>query len=279
MKKIISLFLFLLTFAFGFSQTHRFIYEFKYKQDSMKSDYTSVYMSLDVNPEDVQFYNYRYVEIDSTNITKGQNSQMWDKTTPVIIRQKNSDKNTNLILMNDFFSVETVDKISWNLHSETKKVTDYTLQKATAKFGGRNWTAWFTKDIPVSEGPYKFRGLPGLIFQINDDKDNFDFTLVKSYNLSATRKIPFFERFYGQKPIKTTESTINKLLMDYYNDPYQSTREEFSRNTNPKTIFSINGVDIKDMSQFKELTESAQKRIREQNNPIEIDKALKYPLK
>lgn len=278
MKKIILISAILFGF-FGKSQTHRFIYEFKYKQDSMKSDFTNVNMALDINPDDVQFYNYRYVEIDSTNITKGQNSQMWDNSTSVIIRQKNSDTNTNLVYINEVFAVETVDRIKWNLHPDTKKTANYILQKATASFGGRNWTAWFTKDIPFSEGPYKFRGLPGLIFQISDDKDNFEFALVKSYNLPATRRIPFFDRFYGKKPIKTSEDNINKMLMDYYNDPHRETRKEFRENTNPKTIFSINGVDIKDVSQFKELTESTQKYIREHNNPIELDKAVKYPVK
>lgn len=275
MKRTFLIFIILFGF-FGKSQTHRFIYEFKYKQDSTKSNFTTVNMVLDINPDDVQFYNYKYVEIDSINISKGQNSQMWDTSTSVNIRQKNSDKNTNLLYINDVFSVETVDKINWTLNTDTKKIANYTLQKATASFGGRNWTAWFTQDIPFSEGPYKFRGLPGLIFQINDDKDNFEFALVKSYHLSVTRKIPFFERFYGQKPIKITENNFNKLLMDYYNDPYQETRKEFKENTNPSTVFSINGVDIKDISQFKDLTEATQKRIREQNNPIEIDKAIKY---
>lgn len=65
--------------------------------------------------------------------------------------------------------------------------------------------------------------------------------------------------------------------MNEYKDPYHETREEFKKN--PNTTFSINGVDITDISQFKELTESRQKYIRENNNPIEIDKALIYPLK
>ncbi|MGA9211116.1 GLPGLI family protein, partial [Kaistella sp.] len=146
-------------------------------------------------------------------------------------------------------------------------------------FGGRKWIAWFSKEIEISEGPYKFRGLPGMIFQIYDDKNNFEFTLVKSFKLKSTYKTPFIESFYGQKPIKITQENINKMLMDQYNDPYHETREQFSRNTNPKTIFSVNGVDIKDISQFKQLTESTQKYIRENYNPIEIDKALIYPQK
>ena len=267
--------IFTLSFALISAQTHRFIYEFKYKQNPKQTEFQKVNMTLDVNPENVKFYNYRYVEIDSTNITKGQNSQLWDNSTNVIVRSKNSNTNSNYTMINDVFVFDTEDKIDWNLDKETKKFENYTLQKATSNFGGRKWTAWFSKEINISEGPYKFRGLPGLIFQIYDDQNNFDFTLVKSFKLNSTYKTPFIESFYGQKPIKTTQENINKMLMNEYNDPYHETREQFKKN--PKTTFSINGTDIKDISQFKELTESRRKFIRENNNPIEIDKALKYP--
>ncbi|WP_300674709.1 GLPGLI family protein [Soonwooa sp.] len=267
--------IFVLSFGFASAQTHRFIYEFKYKVNPKQTEFKKENMTLDVNPDNVKFYNYHYVTIDSTNITKGQNSQLWDTSTPVVVRVKNSNTNSNYTLIDDVFVYDTEDKINWNLEKETKNFENYTLQKATATFGGRKWIAWFSKEINVSEGPYKFRGLPGLIFQIYDDKNNFDFTLVKSFKLTSTYKTPFIESFYGQKPIKTTQQNIDKMLMNEYNDPYHETREQFKKS--PNTTISINGVDVKDISQFKELTESRQKFIRENNNPIEIDKALKYP--
>jgi GLPGLI family protein len=273
--------IFILIFAviFGLvnSQTHRFIYEFKFKQNPKQTEFKKENMTLDINSDNVKFYNYHYFTIDSTNITKGQNSQLWDISTPVVVRVKNSNTNSNYTLINDVFVFDTEDKISWNLEKETKKFENYTLQKATTTFGGRNWTAWFAKDIHISEGPYKFRGLPGMIFQLYDDKNNFDFTLVKSFKLKATYVTPFIESFYGQKPIKTTQENIDKMLMNEYKDPYHETRDEFKKN--PNMTFSINGVDVKDISQFKELTESRQRYIRENNNPIEIDKAIHYPEK
>lgn len=267
--------IFVLIFATVNAQTHRFIYEFKFKQNPKQAEFKKENMTLDVNPDNVKFYNYHYVTIDSTNITKGQNSQLWDTSTPVIVRNKNSNINSNYILINDVFVYDTENKMDWNLGKETKKFENYTLQKATSSFGGRQWIAWFCKEIDIPEGPYIFRGLPGMIFQIYDDKNNFEFTLVKSFKLNSTYKTPFIQSFYGQKPIKTTQENIDKMLMNEYKDPYHDTREEFKKN--PNSTFSINGVDIKDISQFKELTESRQRYIRENNNPIEIDKALKYP--
>lgn len=273
----IFLLIFVVSFGLISAQTHRFIYELKYKQNPKQTEFIKENMTLDINPDNVKFYNYHYVTIDSTNITKGQNSQLWDISTPVVVRIKNSNTNSNYTLINDVFVYDTEDKIDWNLEKETKKFENYTLQKATAIFGGRNWTAWFSKEINVPEGPYKFRGLPGLIFQIYDDRNNFDFTLVKSFKLNSTYETPFIESFYGQKPIRTTQENIDKMLMNEYENPYHETREQFKKK--PNTTFSINGVDIKDISQFKELTESRQKFIRENNYPIEIDKAIKYPEK
>lgn len=57
---------------------------------------------------------------------------------------------------------------SWNLKNETKKIGEFNCQKATIQFRGREYTAWFTKEIPVPFGPWKFKGLSGLILEIYD---------------------------------------------------------------------------------------------------------------
>jgi len=51
-------------------------------------------------------------------------------------------------------------------------------QKATTSFAGRQYIAWFTPEIPVPDGPYKFNGLPGLIIEIADLKDHYHFKLT-----------------------------------------------------------------------------------------------------
>ncbi|WP_052248524.1 GLPGLI family protein [Chryseobacterium taiwanense] len=69
--------------------------------------------------------------------------------------------------------------IKWEITNESGKQNGYPAQKAVANFGGRIWTAWFTKDISISDGPYKFSGLPGLIVKLEDDKGDYRFDLVK----------------------------------------------------------------------------------------------------
>ncbi|WP_072883917.1 GLPGLI family protein [Chryseobacterium takakiae] len=258
------------------AQTHRFIYEYHFKTDSTASEKRKVNMVLDVNPEDVKFYNYDFVLTDSINKTKGENNVVWDDT-PALTRKKNSAVNSNYIMVQNMFIVETSDKISWNLDNETKMTGGYKLQKATAKYGGRNWTAWFTKEISLNEGPYKFNGLPGMIFEIYDDKDNFRFSLIKSYKLSKTYEtLGILEKFGGQNPVKIPESRLKKMLLDNYNDPLHTFKEHYKNNTHPDARFMVMGIEVKSPEQFKELSEMMQKNIKKNNNPIELDKAIHY---
>ncbi|SET70344.1 GLPGLI family protein [Hymenobacter actinosclerus] len=67
---------------------------------------------------------------------------------------------------------------TWRTTSAKKTIASYECQQAYSAFGGRVWEAWFTRAIPVSDGPYKFCGLPGLILQVRDTHDNYVFSLL-----------------------------------------------------------------------------------------------------
>lgn len=54
----------------------------------------------------------------------------------------------------------------------TKNILGYDCVMATAHYHGRDWTAWFTPDIPLPEGPWKLTGLPGLILEASESTDN-----------------------------------------------------------------------------------------------------------
>lgn len=69
---------------------------------------------------------------------------------------------------------------NWKLIDESKTIQSFNCRKAEINYNGRNWTAWYTTDIPLAYGPYKFTGLPGLIIKISDQSGDYDFELVKS---------------------------------------------------------------------------------------------------
>lgn len=85
------------------------------------------------------------------------------------------------ITYTDFFPVdyykyeEPLNAFNWEITDEKKMMGIYSIQKAITNYAGRTWEAWFTPEIPVNEGPYKFNGLPGLILRIQDTKGHFVF--------------------------------------------------------------------------------------------------------
>ncbi|WP_449399715.1 GLPGLI family protein [Chryseobacterium wanjuense] len=154
----------LISFCFN-AQTNRFIYELQFKRDSTQTQLDKLNFVLDVNPKDVKFYEYYYLESDSINKVHGNYENQYGGEFQTLKRERNSFKNRNYELINfDMFTYTTEDKINWKLSDETKKIGDYTLQKATADFGGRSWTAWFNKEINISEESLQIQWFAGIDF-------------------------------------------------------------------------------------------------------------------
>lgn len=81
------------------------------------------------------------------------------------------------------------DKVShqWKLHNEVQTIGNFKCHKATTKFRGRKYEVWYTTEIPVNFGPWKFNGLPGLILRVNDKSKEVLIELTKlSLNNSNT---------------------------------------------------------------------------------------------
>jgi GLPGLI family protein len=75
--------------------------------------------------------------------------------------------------MNAILVVDHWKAISWDISEEKKKIGDYECQKASGYFRGRIYTAWFASEIPISSGPWKLFGLPGLILEAYDSSMHF----------------------------------------------------------------------------------------------------------
>lgn len=74
---------------------------------------------------------------------------------------------------------EKIPEIKWEISSERDTILSFEVQKATAHFFGRDYEAWFTPDIPLSNGPRRMHGLPGMILKA-ESLDGF----VKYYPIS-----------------------------------------------------------------------------------------------
>jgi GLPGLI family protein len=110
------------------------------------------------------------------------------------------------------------DTLKWKLTNETKTIDNYTCYKATSsyqidnglKLYTNNVVAWYCPALPFQYGPKGFGGLPGLIFEIQDQRVNFGIISIKQ-----------IEKLRIQKPeegrsIKKVE--YDKLLMNLDNE-------------------------------------------------------------
>lgn len=79
----------------------------------------------------------------------------------------------------------------WVLTNEQKTIDTYKVKKAILSFRGRDYVAWYSEDIPINAGPWKFSGLPGLIFEIQDTSGRYNWQLTKLItNKNATPPLP-----------------------------------------------------------------------------------------
>lgn len=85
-----------------------------------------------------------------------------------------------------YYLKEKIPSLHWTIKdSEIKNIGNLKCKQATLKFRGRDYIAWFTEEIPISEGPYKFNGLPGLIVLIHDITNRYTWSLTSYKSLNS----------------------------------------------------------------------------------------------
>jgi len=108
------------------------------------------------------------------------------------------DKKTDSIhvrerLFEDYvLTTEKTPEIKWAILPEYKQINQYKCQKATAHFRGRDYTAWFTKEIPILDGPWKFCTLPGLVMDIQDAQNQVKIYAV-TVEFPTSENVPAFQ--------------------------------------------------------------------------------------
>ncbi|MEJ5048350.1 GLPGLI family protein [Chryseobacterium culicis] len=200
MVKIFSLIIILMDSIFVFSQDKNTVlysnlickYHVKFLKDSTnKSSEREEIMTLFIGDNVSLFKSDQKVKSDSlkeaivknsmNNITSGNLNIDFSKVPRVNMNQEVFLRDGKLKVYDkvfkNLFSFEPANKVEWNLLNETKKINGYNCKKAIGKYGMRELTAWYTLDIPISEGPYTFKGLPGLVIYLEDQKQTYSFEL------------------------------------------------------------------------------------------------------
>ncbi|MBS1759611.1 MAG: GLPGLI family protein [Bacteroidetes bacterium] len=116
-----------------------------------------------------------------------------------------------------YFYTEKEEPLIWQISSDTANFLGYLCQKATTRFHGRNFIAYFSTEIPINEGPYKFKGLPGLILKLSDEKNYFEFACSSIEILHTATKI---ERPSQLNRIKTTKQEFSQVQKIMFENPF-----------------------------------------------------------
>jgi len=172
----------------------RAVYQLDYKPDSTVTTRKTAQLILRVNNDVSSFRSYRKFIFDSIysisqdlsyqeriqrsfNASRKGGKDDFSYTIIKTIQKKLISYHDNISAV-DYQYQETYNQFIWQTTSVKKNIAGHECQQAYTTFAGRVWEAWFTRDIPVSDGPYKFCGLPGLVLQVRDTHDNYVFTLL-----------------------------------------------------------------------------------------------------
>ena len=74
---------------------------------------------------------------------------------------------------------ESIPDFNWILKDESKTIGEFKCNLALLNFRGREYSVWYSIDIPTPFGPWKFHGLPGLIIEAETTDKSISFRLKK----------------------------------------------------------------------------------------------------
>ena len=136
---------------------------------------------------------------------------------------------------------ELFPKMIWKLEDETKTISNYLCNKASTNFRGRNYIAWFTSDLPVNVGPWKFNSLPGAILQVYDDSQTYSWTANKiirnkqdiALTIENTLKKITLQQFVQQDENLKKEKS-NRMMLKYVERGAEVVERQYNRGRETK---------------------------------------------
>ena len=148
--------------------------------------------------------------------------------------------------------------------NDSKYILNHKTYQAKIASGGRNWVAWYSAEIPFADGPYKFNGLPGLIFEITDTENNYSFKLVQILKSNKNIILPNYTSL--------NDDDLKKLKKKTLENPSSNLMLAINQMKGNNMGFSVT-FDNKNIDE-KEMAEQLDKEIKDFNktfnNPIEI---------
>ena len=200
MKKIIFIIIIISQFAFSQNNSDKILLieydEYRiFRQGFINLDLGTLLVS-----DDYSYYSSKVQKKITNNSVPDVNAIMFKagkgnvEILPEIVIDRKQSLLTerlydDLQLMNYYAVIEPLPKMKWKLSTEQKVIGKYNCKKATVEFRGRTYEAWYTLQIPISLGPWKFNGLPGIILAVEDQTGIYKWQArLVSYKNNITKK-------------------------------------------------------------------------------------------
>lgn len=165
---------------------------------------------------------------EETTKLLNKNSAQKKQWPPSVIKDFNNKKLyfkfSSMFYIDTNYTETMLNDFNWKLINETKVILNKTCKKATTTWNGRNYTAWYCPQIPLSDGPYKFNGLPGIILEVFDDVKYVHYTCVAINTAIEVitkvfpRSIISYEKFKSNARVKLAKyEEYNRSLSEINN--------------------------------------------------------------
>lgn len=203
-----------------------FVYRLTYQTDTVSKRSTEALMVLRVGETKSMFYPQAKFEKDSLSQTVSSYSEM--SAVNDSVRARYGRITATFYVVKDFGNqqldfvdnvvqrykyTESLPTMDWQFTDKSKTIMDYECQNAVCTFGGRTYEAWFAPDIPISDGPWKLHGLPGLILEAYDSQHHYEFDFLGMRECAGEMAIPVDDY------IKTTKYNLIKTQQLSIDDP------------------------------------------------------------
>lgn len=224
MKKILTI-TFSILFHFNYSQT----IEVKYYENmiiknlnqlnnlpqSIKFNYSQNFFSFTLtNSKNVSYYEMDSVKLDSIDNEQLTKNQIINENGDTInfietnvkfdisLKQKKifKDFSNNKIFCElhkgNLVQIEdTLVDWKWIILEDTDKILGYKCKKAISTHQNSKYTAWFTEEIAINDGPQRYSGLPGLILKLTTNSTEI---IAYKIGINEDNKVINKPTFYGK---------------------------------------------------------------------------------
>ncbi len=146
----------------------------------------------------------------------------------------------NVAYLKHAIAKDSIPLFSWQITNNKKEILGYNCLSAKTYFRGREYIAYFTTQIPVSDGPWKFNGLPGLILEVSDSTNRINYTAKKlEINNNPLTII---------SPFRHEESKSWEEIIIRAKKIYKAKKAEIEQKYTATSTVQFNGIEIYDLN-------------------------------